>query len=184
MPETNPWKTLGTRSIYENPWIRVREDRVIRPDGQEGIYGVMDTRIATGVVPLDAEGCTYLVGQYRYPTNMYSWEIPEGGTDPGEEPLRAIQRELMEETGLSARKWTPLGGEFHLSNCISSEIGFVYLAEELTQGEATPDGTEVLQVRRLPFKEALAMVDDNTIVDAVTIIALLRAERYLHRRTA
>jgi len=184
MPESNPWKTLDSRLVYDNPWIRVREDRVIRPDGESGIYGVMETRIATGAVPIDAEGCTYLVGQYRYPTNMYSWEIPEGGTDPGEDPLAAIQRELKEETGLTAAKWTPLGGEFHLSNCISSEIGFVYLAEDLTIGQAEPDGTEVLQVKRVHLDEAIAMVDDNTIVDAVTIIALLRAERFLQRRNA
>jgi len=184
MPESNPWKTLGSRIVYDNPWIRVREDQVIRPDGGEGIYGVMETRIATGVVPLDSDGCIYLVGQYRYPTKVYSWEIPEGGTDPGEDPLTAIQRELKEETGLTARKWTPLGGEFHLSNCISSEIGFVFLAEDLIPGDAEPDGTEVLQVKRVPLDEALAMVDDNTIVDAVTIIALLRAERHLRGRNA
>lgn len=182
MPESNPWKTLASRTVYDNPWISVREDTVIRPDGEEGIYGVMETRIATGVVPIDSEGYTYLVGQYRYPTNVYSWEIPEGGADPGEDPLSAIQRELKEETGLVARKWIALGGEFHLSNCISSEVGFVFLAEDLTQEEAEPDGTEVLQVKRLPLADAIAMVDDNTIVDAVSIIALLRAERYIQRR--
>jgi len=184
MSEQNPWKTLSSRMVYENPWIRIREDKVIRPDGDEGIYGVMDTRVATGVVALTEDLRVWLVGQYRYPTEMYSWEIPEGGTDPGEEPLEAIQRELKEETGLTAKRWSRLGGEVHLSNCISSEYGYLFMAEDLEQGDSNPDGTEILQVKSVPFAEALAMVDDGTIVDAISIMGLLRAERELRKRGA
>lgn len=181
MSETNPWKTLGSRVVYENPWISVREDDVIRPDGEPGIYGVVDTRIATGVVALTDDEQVYLVGQYRYTTDCYSWEIPEGGTDGDELPLAAAQRELREEAGVEAEHWEQLGGEIHLSNCISSEIGFVYLARGLTVGESAPDGTEELAVRAVPFAEALAMVDDGTITDGISIIALLRADRQRRR---
>lgn len=179
MSTENPWRRLDSREIYRNPWMSVREDTVIRPDGQEGIYGVVETRIATGVVALTPEHEVYLVGQYRYPTDMYSWEIVQGGTDAGEDPLEACQRELQEEAGLIARHWQPLGGEVHLSNCISSEIGYMYLARDLTETEATPDGTEVLQVKKVPLGEAVEMAKQGEIVDAVSIIGIFLTEKLL-----
>ena len=159
--------------------MTIREDRVIRPDGADGIYGVMETRIATGVVALTPEKDVYLVGQYRYPTECYSWEIVEGGTDPGEMPLATAKRELKEEAGIVAERWSQLGGEIHLSNCISSEIGYLYLAQGLTETEPEPDGTEVLQIRKVPLAECLAMVDRGEIQDAMTIMGLLRLDRDL-----
>ena len=175
----NPWQTLGSRMVYKNPWLSIREDRVIRPDGSEGIYGVVDTRIATGVVALSPDQDIFLVGQYRYPTKMYSWEIIEGGTDDGEDPLSAAKRELEEEAGLVADTWSQLGGEIHLSNCITSERCYIYLAEGLRNVKACPEGTEVLTIKKLPFADALAMVDSGEIVDAVSIMGILRAQRLL-----
>jgi len=102
--ESNPWKTNETRQIYENPWLRIREDAVIQPDGKPGIYGVVHFRNkAVGVLPIDDDGCTYLIGQYRYPLGIYSWEIPEGGCPEGEETLLAAQRELWKKP-VSQRK--------------------------------------------------------------------------------
>lgn len=184
MSEENPWRTLESREVYKNPWIRVREDQVIRPDGAPGIYGVVETRIATGVVVLTPDGQTVLVGQYRYPTENYSWEIVEGGADHGEDPLVAIKRELKEEAGLIARHWEVLGDEVHLSNCFSAERAWLYLAEELEQTTSSPEGTEVLQVRTVPFDEAIRMVERGEIKDAMSIIGLLRAERALAQRRA
>lgn len=177
MSNENPWKTLSSRVVYENAWLKVREDRVIRPDGNEGIYGVVDTNIATGVVALTAHDEVILVGQWRYAFDAYSWEIPEGGVEPGEPPLEAARRELEEEAGVVAEHWQQLGPEFHLSNSISSEVGYVYLARGLTETALNPDPTEQLAVKRVPFAEALAMVDRGDIKDAVTVIALLRAAR-------
>lgn len=179
MSEANPWKRLDSRTVYTNPWMSVREDRVIRPDGKEGIYGVVQTRIATGVVAITPNLDIVLVGQYRYPTEVYSWEIVQGGTDDGEQPLKACQRELQEEAGLIAKSWTPLGGEVHLSNCISSEIGFIYLAEGLRKTQATPDGTEVLKIKTVPIHEAVRMATTGEIVDAVSIIGILLTEKWL-----
>jgi 8-oxo-dGTP pyrophosphatase MutT (NUDIX family) len=173
----NPWRTLSTRLIYENPWIRIREDQVVRPDGKPGIYGVVHFKhLAIGILAIDAEEHVHLVGQYRYPFDRYSWEIPEGGCPEGEDPLHAAQRELLEETGLQAQNWK-LFGEADLSNSVSDERALYFLATELVQGEATPDGTEVLQRRRVPLDEALRMIDAREITDALSIVALLHYAR-------
>ncbi|MBI1761532.1 MAG: NUDIX hydrolase [Acidobacteria bacterium] len=171
--EENPWQTQTRQLVYDNPWIAVRHDEVTRPDGQPGIYGVVHFKNkAIGVLPLDADGYTWLVGQYRYTLNEYSWEIPEGGCPMEEEPLAAARRELLEETGLTAAHWELLG-QAHLSNSVSDEAALYYLATGLTQGEAQPEGTEKLQVRRVPFTEALRMVRAGGITDALSVIAIL-----------
>ena len=175
----NPWKRISSREIYSNPWITVREDQVIRPDGKEGIYGVVDTRIAVGVVALTPEHDIYLVGQWRYPLDIYSWEIVEGGTDPGEEPLETAKRELVEEAGLIAESWAPLGPKVHLSNCFTSEEAVFFLAKDLHETEASPDGTEELVIKKTPFQEALNMVETGEISDAMTVIALERMSKQL-----
>lgn len=173
----NPWRTRSSRVVYANPWMRVREDQVVRPDGADGIYGVVETRVATGVVALTDDDRVVLVGQWRYPLERYSWEIVEGGTDPGEDPKAAAARELREEAGLVADHWEPLGGPVHLSNCISAEEGRLYLARGLTEVGADPDGTEVLARRLVDLDRAVALVDDGTITDAMSVVALLRVAR-------
>jgi 8-oxo-dGTP pyrophosphatase MutT (NUDIX family) len=175
----SPWRRLSSRRIYANPWIAVREDQVIRPDGNPGIYGVVEFQNwAVGVVPLTEDGDTFLVGQYRYTLGFYSWEIPEGGGAKTETPLASAQRELREETGLTAARWTYLG-EAHLSNSATDEAGCVFLAEDLTPGEAEPEGTEELRLWRLPLEEAVRMAQTGEISDALAIIGLLRADQYL-----
>jgi 8-oxo-dGTP pyrophosphatase MutT (NUDIX family) len=177
--ERNPWRRLSSRPIYENPWIRVREDQVIRPDGNPGIYGVVELQNwAIGVVALADDGDTFLVGQYRYTLDLYSWEIPEGGGAKHETPLAAAQRELREEAGITAARWTYLG-EVHLSNSVSDETGCIFLAEDLTYGDAEPDGTEELRLWRLPFAEAVQMALTGEISDALAVIGLLRADYFL-----
>ena len=175
----NPWQTLGSRQVYVNPWIRVREDHVLRADGHPGIYGVVEFQnYALGIVPVSDEGDTWLVGQWRYPLGLYSWEIPEGGGPLAVTPLESAQRELTEETGLIADTWTDLG-PFHLSNSVTNEEGRIFLAQGLTAGPADPGGDEVLIVRRLPFAEAHDMALDGRITDGVSIIGLTRAARHL-----
>jgi 8-oxo-dGTP pyrophosphatase MutT (NUDIX family) len=175
--QDNPWLTLSTRLVYENAWIRVDENQVLRPDGKPGIYGVVHYKnLAIGIVPVDSEGYLHLVGQYRYPLDRYSWEIPEGGCPEGEDALNAAQRELLEETGLQAGHWL-LAGESHLSNSVSDERAVWFLATGLTQGRPMPDGTEVLQQKRVSLDEALRMIDTHEITDALSIIALLEYAR-------
>ncbi len=176
----NPWRTVSSREVYDNPWIRVREDEVVRPDGEPGIYGVVHFKnAAVGVVAIE-EDHIYLVGQYRYTLNRYSWEIPEGGCPEGEEPLAAGQRELEEETGLRAGRWRKLG-EAHLSNSVSDEWAIWFLATELAAGEYRPEGTEQLQVRRVPFGEALRMARAGEITDALSLLAIMNYELLFRR---
>lgn len=178
--EASPWQTLTSRQVYANAWLTVREDLVLRADGSPGIYGVMQPRrVATGVVALTDAGEVWLVGQFRYPTDVYSWEIIEGGADPHEDPLAGARRELREEAGLEAADWRLLGGEVHLSNSLTSERALIYLARGLREVEATPEVTEVLRLARVPLARALALVDQGAITDAVSVIGLLRAERLL-----
>lgn len=147
-------------------------DEVTRPDGQPGVYGVVHfANLAVGIVAVDDADRVVLVGQFRYTLDAYSWEIPEGGVPPDEDPLEGARRELREETGLEAAEWSALG-RIHLSNSISDEAGILYLATGLMDGRATPDGTEELEVRRVPFEEALAMTGDGRITDIMSMAAI------------
>jgi 8-oxo-dGTP pyrophosphatase MutT (NUDIX family) len=175
----NPWKFISSKVVYENAWIKVREDEVIRPDGQKGIYGVVDTRIATAVIALTDQNEIYLVGQYRYPLSLYSWEIIEGGTDDNEDPLDCAKRELKEEAGLIAKEWTTLMETIHLSNCYSSERGIIFVARGLKEVEKEPEGTEVLEIKKIDFKKALQMVLDGEITDSLSVMGILRLARDL-----
>ncbi|MDO7876643.1 NUDIX hydrolase [Hymenobacter sp. ASUV-10] len=178
----NPWQTLSSEVKYHNPWISVREDQVLNPAGGRGIYGVVTMKNkALGIVPIDAEGNTWLVGQYRYPLNEYSWEIPMGGGLVELDILESAQRELKEETGLSARRWTRIA-RLHTSNSVTDEEGFVFLAEDLEAGDTEPEETEDLRLWKLPLAEAVQMVMDDRITDGVSVAGLLKAEKVLAGR--
>lgn len=170
---SNPWTTLGSRPVYENSWISVREDQILRPDGSPGIYGVVHFKNrAVGVLPVDEQGAIWLVGQHRYPLDAYSWEIPEGGGHGDESPEETARRELKEETGLAAGR-LELIATSHLSNSVSDEVAYVFRATELVPGASSPEGTERLEVRRLAWEEAWAMFRRGEITDSMSVIALL-----------
>lgn len=177
----NPWTTLTTKPQYENPWIQVIEHDVLKPNGSPGIYGVVRFKnLAIGVIPIHADGTTVLVGQYRYPLEAYSWEIPEGGGSRAVDPLESAKRELIEEAGLSAAKWLRFL-ELHLSNSVSDEQAINYLAWDLTEGVAQPDDTEQLAMRRVPFAEAVRMAMAGEITDAMAVAGLVKAQLLLDR---
>ena len=173
-PEDNPWKITSQKEIYDNPWINLTEYQVINPSGNPGIYGKIHFKnIAIGILPLDDEMNTYLVGQYRFALGQYSWEMPEGGGPLGIDPIESAKRELLEETGLKAGNWSELV-RIHLSNSVSDELSIIYLARGLAQFEAEPEDTEQLIVKKLPFETVYQMVCDGEITDSMTVAAVLR----------
>jgi 8-oxo-dGTP pyrophosphatase MutT (NUDIX family) len=175
----NPWTVLNERIVYDNKWIGLTEYDVLNPGGGKGIYGkVRYKNLAIGVLPLDDEGNTWLVGQYRFVLNAYSWEIPEGGGDPALPPVESARRELLEETGLVAAEWLPLM-EMHLSNSVSDERAYMFLARGLEQREAEPEETEQLVVRKLPFEEAYRMVERGEITDSMSVASILKVKLML-----
>lgn len=177
--KVGPWSVLAQRTVYDNPWIQVAHADVLTPAGGPGLYGTVHFKnLAIGVVPVDAEGHTFLVGQHRFPLDQYSWEIPEGGGKPGVDPRESAARELQEETGLIARHWQELL-QADLSNSVTDEKAFAYLAWDLTQSAASPEETEELAIRRVPLTEAFAMVASGAIRDALSVLAL-QAVQLLH----
>jgi len=178
-PEENPWIITSQKNIYDNPWINLTEYQVINPSGNPGIYGKVHFKnIAIGVLPLDDELNTYLVGQFRFAPDVYSWEMPEGGGPLGTDPLDSAKRELLEETGLKAESWTEIQ-RLHLSNSVSDELSILYLARGLAQFEAEPEDTEQLIVKKLPFEEVYQMVCRGEITDSMTIAAVYRVKLLL-----
>ncbi|GGA96628.1 NUDIX domain-containing protein [Puia dinghuensis] len=175
----NPWTVLAERPVYDNKWIGVTEYDVLNPSGGKGIYGKVHFKgLAIGILPLDEEGYTWLVGQYRFPLDAYSWEIPEGGGDFAVSPIESARRELKEETGLVAKEYT-LIQEMHLSNSVSDERAFIFLARGLHQEEATPEETEQLVVRRVAFDEAFEMVLRGEITDSIAVAGILKVKLML-----
>lgn len=170
---------MAEKRIYDNPWIGVTEYDVLNPGGGKGIYGkVFFKNLAIGAIPIDAEGYTWLVGQYRFPLDRYSWEIPEGGGALGVPPVDSAKRELLEETGLVAREWSQLM-EMHLSNSVTDEHAIIFLARELEQREPMPEETEQLVIRRLPFEEAYQMVERGEITDSMSVAGILKVKLML-----
>ena len=173
-PEENPWQITSEKAVYDNPWINLTEYQVINPSGNPGIYGTVHFKnLAIGILPLDDEMNTYLVGQFRFPLNQYSWELPEGGGLPDVDPLESAKRELLEETGLKADNWIEIQ-RLHLSNSVSDESSIVYLARGLKQFESEPEDTEQLIIKKLPFHDVCQMVYDGKITDAITVAAVLK----------
>lgn len=173
--DNNPWTTLSSITRYDNNWITVTEHQVLTPAQSHGVYGTVHFKnLAVGVVPVDKEGFTWLVGQYRYPLKAYSWEIPEGGGKITVPPLETAKRELKEETGIEAAHWEQIL-EMHLSNSVTDERAIVFLATDLTEGTSCPDETEVLSIRKISLVDALQMVERAEITDAISVAALLKA---------
>ena len=174
--QKNPWTTLTSVKIYDSPWIALTKHDVLNPNGNPGTYSVVHFKnLAIGILPLDKDYNTWIVGQYRYPINRYSWEIPEGGGDLAVQPLISAKRELHEETGITAAKWTKIQ-ELHLSNSASDEFGILYIAQDLSFGESEPEDDEKLELRKLHFDELYQMVESGEITDSLTVTAVLKAK--------
>ena len=168
------WKRLTRQVVYDNPWIQVTHEDVLRPNGSEGIYGVVHFKHrALGIVPIDSKGNTWLVKQSRYSCNEITYEIPEGGGRLDEDPLDAAKRELAEETGLRAKNWVKIL-TLRTSNSVTDELAFIYLATDLTQGKQCLEETEDIEVIKLPLEQAIGMAKNGEITDAMSASALFK----------
>lgn len=168
------WTTLDSRVLYQNPWMELREDSVINPRGGRNEYGYIHFRNrAVAMIPIDEDGNTWLVGQDRFTLGEWSWEVPMGGAPLEEDMLEAAKRELKEETGLTAKRWTELL-RVHTSNSITDEFGMAWVAEDLTAGQPDFDDTEVLEIRKLPLADAIDMARRGDITDAISVAALFK----------
>jgi 8-oxo-dGTP pyrophosphatase MutT (NUDIX family) len=175
----NTWVTHSTEKIYDSPWIGVTKHDVTNPNGHPGTYSVVHFKnLAIGIVVLDEHRNTYIVGQWRYPLNQYTWEIPEGGGDPSVSPVESAKRELLEETGITAKKWTQIL-TMHLSNSATDEYCILFLAEDLEFGEAKPEEDEDIEVMKIPFEELYMRVIDGEITDSLTVAGVLRVRDLL-----
>lgn len=175
-----PWVRTSQRLVYDNPWLQLTHETVLTPAGTAGIYGKIHFKNrAIGIVPVDAEQHTWLVGQHRYTLDAFSWEIPMGGGPLNESPLATAQRELAEETGLQARQWREVL-KLHTSNSVTDEEGYVFMATELVAGEqALEDSESDLILKRLPLQETLLMIERGEITDGVSVAGLLAVARQL-----
>jgi 8-oxo-dGTP pyrophosphatase MutT (NUDIX family) len=176
LPEKNgPWTIRSWKIIHDSQWLRLTEHGVTQPDGSEGQYGVVQFKnLAIGVLPLDEDGNTWIVGQHRFALNEYSWELPEGGGALDTAPLETAKRELREETGLSASDYHPLCF-FFTSNSVTNERAYGFLAWGLQEGEASPEPSEELELRKIPFRELFEDVISGKITDGFTITMVLMA---------
>ena len=176
----NPWNTLSEKLIYENDWIILNEHKVVNPSGKIGIYGKVSFKNkAIGIIPLDDDLNTWIVGQFRYTLNEFSWEIPMGGGPISEDILNSAKRELLEETGLIASDWEQIL-RIHTSNSVTDEEGFVFLARNLKQSQPKFDETEKLVIKKLSFQEVHKMVLENEITDSISVAGILRLGRMLN----
>ncbi len=173
MQPTNPWETYGQREVYRNPWMSVVEYQVRRPDGQTGIYGVVYPGDNAAVVALDQDDKVCMIGEFVYPLQCYEVMIPSGRVEDGETPLQCAQRELAEETGITADRWDPLG-RYHLSSGISPQTSHIFIASDLHFGVPQPEGTELLHIERRPLREVALSCLQGEIRDAPTVLGILR----------
>jgi ADP-ribose pyrophosphatase len=176
MEQHGPWQTLASKSVYESPWIEVSHHDVINPGEKPGQYGVVHFKnLAIGILPLDEDYNTFIVGQYRYPLKEYHWEIPEGGGKLDVPPVDSAKRELLEEVGLKAARWTEIQ-TMHLSNSATDEFALIYVAQDLTYHTPEPEEEEEIEIRKLPFSELYEMVQKGEITDSLTVAAVLKAK--------
>lgn len=177
----NTWKTLSTELIYESPWIAINKHQTINPAGNPAVYSVVNFKNkAIGVLPLSNDGYTWLVGQWRYPLEQYSWEIPEGGGPLGEEPIATATRELKEETGIVAKRFEEIM-QMHLSNSATDEHAFIFLATNLSFEEAEPEESEDLAVKKVHINEAFEMVMKGEITDSISVAAIFKVKYLLEK---
>lgn len=176
-----PWKIIDTILKYKNPWIEVREDQVIRPDGKPGIFGVVNMKAGISVLPIDEEGFVYLTKEFHYAIEKDSIETVSGGIDDNEKPLDTAKRELLEELGIEAEEWIDLGLVNPFTTVIKSPAN-IFIAKKLKFKGANPEGTEIIGTIKVKLEQAVDMVMRSEITHGQSCILILKANEYLNKQ--
>jgi ADP-ribose pyrophosphatase len=182
MNTNGPWKIKSSETKYKNQWIEVIEDKVIRPDGSDGIYGVVRKGPGVMILPFDNEGNVYLIEEFKYPIGKDLLEVCAGALDESEDSLSAAKRELKEELGIEADEWIDLGMEYPFTSVMDAPCG-MYIARGLHFGETNTEGTETIVMKKMPFDEAVQKVLDGTIAHAECGLFILKAKMLLDSRS-
>jgi 8-oxo-dGTP pyrophosphatase MutT (NUDIX family) len=176
MKQHGKWTITSSKSVYKNPWMEVIEDKVVRPDSSEGIYGTIKLKRGVSALPIDEQGNVYLINEYKYPVSAHCLEVMGAGIEDDESPLDAAQRELKEELGITAEKWIDLGISRPLTSFINSPQ-HIFIAQELNIGEQELDGAEDIRVIKMPLAEAVQKVMDSEITEQKSCTLILKAAR-------
>ncbi|MBN1331457.1 NUDIX hydrolase [Candidatus Dojkabacteria bacterium] len=174
MRQKRGWKIKSSKEIYKNPWIEIIEDQVIRPDGEDGIYGYIKNHSAVMIVPEDDDGNIVLVNQYRYPSDQDYWELPAGGTDHTENFKEMAEQELYEETGIKAKEMILLGEYIEFALCMTNK-NYAYLAKGFDSSflKDNSEGDEIInKIKAFSQKEIKAMIADNIIQNSPSLAVL------------
>lgn len=180
MIKNGPWTIKDSEEKYKNPWIKVREDKVIRPDGKDGIFGIVEMVSGISVLPLDDDGFVYLTDEFHYAIGQDSTEVVSGAIDQNEKPIEAAKRELKEELGIEANDWVELGIVNPFTTVVKSPAT-LFLARKLKFSEANPEGTEKINIVKVKFDEAVRMVMESKITHAQSAVLILKADKYLQK---
>lgn len=181
MRSDNPWKLLASTIVYQNPWMRIREDSVITPTGKNGIYGLMESSDSVMITVLNDKNELYLVRTFAYPAASWNWELPGGNSD-GEETIQASRRELEEETGILAKSWKQLGLT-RVCNGFMTERMATYLATDIVfSGQKEVADEQIDMARFFPMNEVDTMIERGEINDGQSITGIHLAQKWLERK--
>ncbi len=173
-----PWTITGSKTVYKNPWISVKEDEVVRPDGKNGVFGVVEMKPGVSVLPIDNDGNVYLTKEYHYAVERETIEAISGGIDKDENKIEAARRELKEETGMTANDWIDLGVIDPFTTVVVSP-NYLFLAKGLEFSKSSPEGTENIKVMKVSIKEAIRWAMESKITHGATTTLILKAKDYL-----
>ena len=175
-----PWVLVDSKDVYSNPWIKLREDKVIRPDGKDGIFGVVTMKPGVSVLAIDSKNNVFLTQEYHYAVERNTIEAVSGGIDGKEDKLEAAKRELKEETGIEAKEWIDLGVIDPFTTVINSP-NYLFLAKKLTFSKANPEGTENIKIIKVSFKQAVDWVMKSLITHSATATLILKVKNYFEK---
>jgi 8-oxo-dGTP pyrophosphatase MutT (NUDIX family) len=180
MKDHGPWKIKSSEQRYQDKWVTLRVDQVIRPDKTEGTFAVVDMVQGASTLAIDDEGFVYLTEEFRYAVGRQSIEVVSGAIDEGETPLQTAERELKEEAGIEAQEWIELGRVDPMTSALYAP-SWQFIARKLSFGETKPDGSELIKIHKVKLEEAVQMVMDCKIIHAQSCTLILKAARYLKK---